>query len=245
MDRVTRTAAWRHGLRLVVIAAAAYGLFVAARGVVMEDLLATLRAASGDRLLLTVPAILLAGLLFRGARFAALLGHGESPRWRVPFRSILATTLVSQAANNVLPLRGGDLIRTRDVVRLGCPVATVALAQIGEKVVEGLSLVVFIAPLALADDRHRETLRRFALGIGAATSGVVLVVFPNIFSSIHSPAFFNPFPVASTPFLTPLVAASTPISMPLAAASVPFLTPFSALSTTPSLSAANAAAANH
>ena len=86
-------------------------------------------------LVLTSP-LLAFTLLFRAARFGALVGESSPTNRRVRFRDVLGSILLNHAANNVLPLRAGDLVRTRDFVALGFPIVSVALWQLIDKVVE-------------------------------------------------------------------------------------------------------------
>src|SRR5262249_3609633 len=83
----------------------------------------------------------------RAARFGALLGKGP----RVGFLEIAASVLLSHAANNVLPLRAGELVRTRDFVARGYSLGAVASAQVVEKAVELLTMVMWAAPVLTRD----------------------------------------------------------------------------------------------
>jgi len=81
--------------------------------------------------------------LLRAARFRALVRLDNDKR--PAFGEVLASVVVSQGANNVLPLRAGELVRTRDFVTRGVPLFRVAIAQALEKAVEFMSLLSWIA----------------------------------------------------------------------------------------------------
>lgn len=97
-------------------------------------------------LAVAVPAIgcLSVGFILRAGRFRAVLG--PSP---VRFSRTVGTMVLSQAANNVLPLRAGELVKTRDFVAGGHPIGRVVAAQGAEKLVE-LTMFVLVCAPALA-----------------------------------------------------------------------------------------------
>ena len=64
----------------------------------------------------------------------------------MPFRHTVGTMVLSQAANNVLPLRAGELVKTRDFVGGGHPVGRVVAAQGAEKLIEATMLVLICIP---------------------------------------------------------------------------------------------------
>jgi uncharacterized membrane protein YbhN (UPF0104 family) len=120
------------------------GLWLALRGVSGSQLL---HALEGTRVVfiaaLALP-LLAVSLLPRTARYAALLSRSG----RRDGRFVLwPAVLLSMAGNNVLPLRAGELLRTRESVAAGYPVRQVAIAQLTEKIVEAATLVVFAAPV--------------------------------------------------------------------------------------------------
>jgi uncharacterized membrane protein YbhN (UPF0104 family) len=123
--------------------------------------------------LLGAPVILAGTFLLRAARFGALLrGRDSSPS----FRDVLGSVVLSQAANNVLPLRAGELVRTRDFVARGYPLSRVASAQVMEKFVELASLLVWTAPVVGRDlFATRPVLTSAALVLLLLAGGVWLV----------------------------------------------------------------------
>lgn len=154
-------------LRMLVLAIACAGLVFAARGVSLADVAKVLRAASGEPVIALCPLLLVAGTLLRAARFQAVLGDARAKGPGAGFREVLLSIVVTQAANNVLPLHAGDLVRTRHFVRFGYAITAVALAQLGEKLVEGVTLGAWVFPLVLSDERYRVATKLFALTLGA------------------------------------------------------------------------------
>jgi glycosyltransferase 2 family protein len=133
----------RTALRVVAIVAVALGLWF------------TLRSASGAQLLhalarTRIPfvavwgvALLAIGSVARALRFVALL----SARPRAPLVALWTAVLLGSAGNNVLPLRAGELVRTRETVAAGYPIQQVAVAQVAEKVVDAASLIAYATPV--------------------------------------------------------------------------------------------------
>lgn len=107
-----------------------------------------LRRADPLLLATAMSALLLAHTLLRAARFHALVASLPAPS-RGGFRYLeSARTLVaSQAANNLVPLRLGELVRTRDLVAHGYALGQVAVVQLLEKAVEVGSLFLCALPL--------------------------------------------------------------------------------------------------
>ena len=133
----------RAALRIAGLVAVTLGLWLTLRGVSFTQMVAALRGCDlGLVLGLGLP-LLAVGLVLRTARYRALLpGRGGA----APFADLAASVILSTAGNNVLPLRAGELLRTRETVAAGFPVARVAVAQVAEKVVEAATLVVCAAP---------------------------------------------------------------------------------------------------
>jgi hypothetical protein len=141
MDRLTR---WL--LRLATVVAVSIGLWVVFRGVRVSAVAATLRSARLGPLTARALALLSLGFVARAGRFRAVIGDT-----RVRFRDIVATVLLTQGANNVLPLHAGEIVKTRDFVAAGYPLRRVVVAQGIEKLFEAGSMAVICAPaMALA-----------------------------------------------------------------------------------------------
>jgi len=145
MDRL----AWK-GLRLATLAAVVVGLFVAVRGVSFENFGRVLRSANVVTLTAWALPILAVGFALRAARFRAAVG--ETP---MSFLNAVWTMLLTQAANNLLPLRAGEFVKTRDFVAAGHAPGRVLAAQGAEKLIEATTLVVICAPAMAANLGYR------------------------------------------------------------------------------------------
>jgi uncharacterized membrane protein YbhN (UPF0104 family) len=163
MDRLIR---W--SLRLATVAALGLGLWIAFRGVTVGDVAAVLRSVSVGALAARVLPLVAVGFLLRAGRFQVLLGE---PYGR--FRDVVATVLLSQAANNVLPLHAGEFVKTRDFAVAGHPLRRVIVAQAVEKLVEAGSLAIVCAPAMAICLAHRSRLAIF-LGV-CACAGMAAV----------------------------------------------------------------------
>jgi uncharacterized membrane protein YbhN (UPF0104 family) len=163
MDRVIRWSA-----RLATVAALILGLWIACRGVRFSEVAAVLRSTPMGPLALRTLPLLAMSFVLRAGRFRTLLGET-----RGHFRGVVATMLLSQAANNVLPLRAGELVKTRDFTLAGHPLRRVVVAQAVEKLIEGGSLVILCAPAMAICFGYRSRLF-FPLAL-AAVVGLALV----------------------------------------------------------------------
>lgn len=153
------------GIRLLVVActvAMTVATLVAmARHSSPRELLHTLRSLDGWTVALGVLPALALNQVARIGRFAHLLGgpKGERPR----FAHLLSAIVLSQAANNVLPMRVGEAVRTRETTARGVPLAKVVSAQVLEKGIEVVLMVLVVAPV-------------FALGLLRQVRAVPLVL---------------------------------------------------------------------
>jgi uncharacterized membrane protein YbhN (UPF0104 family) len=155
-------------LRVVVIAGVAAGLWLTLRGVSGSQLVHALARTRIPFVAVWGVALLAVGSVARTLRFGALLPR-TGPR--APFVDLWSAVLLGSAGNNVLPLRAGELVRTRETVAAGYPLAQVAVAQVAEKVVDAASLVAYAAPV-LAVHLGGRSLLVLALLLPA---GIVLV----------------------------------------------------------------------
>jgi uncharacterized membrane protein YbhN (UPF0104 family) len=151
-------------LRVVTLAAAVVGLYFAGRGVSLDRVAAVLRTTRVVPFVASALVIQAFGFVIRAARFRAVIG--ETP---LSFAKTVATMLLSQAGNNILPLRAGELVKTHDFVAAGHPAARVLATQGAEKLVEASMLVTICAPA-------------FAIRLGGRArlfllAGVVTLVF--------------------------------------------------------------------
>jgi uncharacterized membrane protein YbhN (UPF0104 family) len=156
MDRVMRRI-----VRAVAIVAVIAGVWLAARGVSVTDLVRALRSTAIAPLVTGALALLAVGFAFRAARFRTLLRE-MTGNAGVRFWDVVASVLLSQAANNVLPLRAGELVRTRDFAEAGLPLRRVLAAQGAEKLVEATTLILICAPVLAADFGNRRLAIAFA-----------------------------------------------------------------------------------
>jgi uncharacterized membrane protein YbhN (UPF0104 family) len=136
VDRVIR---WV--LRLVTVAALALGLWFVCRGVSFADVVRVVRSVQVATLAARALPLLAVGFILRAGRFRSVLG--PTP---VSFAGTVGTVLVAQAANNVLPLHAGELVKTRDFVAAGHPLKRVVVAQGLEKLFELGTLALLCAP---------------------------------------------------------------------------------------------------
>jgi uncharacterized membrane protein YbhN (UPF0104 family) len=136
----------RVALQLVVAALVIGGIAIAFRTVSVRDVVEALKAADFRLLLLGLPLLAL-NFWFRSARFAELLGMPPAPNEPVRMTQFYGSVVLNHAANNVLPFRAGDLLRTRDFATRGYSILSVALTQLVEKVVEGTTLVACVSPV--------------------------------------------------------------------------------------------------
>jgi len=85
-------------------------------------------------------------LFFMSLRWQYLLrGAGYS----VPLRPLVRALAVGQAASNILPFRGGDVLRVESVRERGVPAFALVGSLLAEKVLDGLSLAAWIVIGAL------------------------------------------------------------------------------------------------
>jgi hypothetical protein len=138
--------AWRIAAAVVAVLLAV----IATRGLRLHDVQRVLADADLTLLAVATPTLLGLNLLLRGARFAPLVRVLPIRTEPASYLELTGSFLVSQAANNVLPLRAGELVRTRDLLRRGYALGDVAFAYFTDKLVELVSITLWATPLALA-----------------------------------------------------------------------------------------------
>ncbi len=158
-------------LRWAAAGAVGVGLAFVVGAVSFARVAQVLRGARMELLLATVPLLAL-NIVCRGLRFTELLDR--APHASVPRSGFVAAVLLNHAANNVLPLRAGDFVRTRYFTSRGYSVLPVAFAQLIEKAVEGTSLVACTAPV-LATAIHHGRLSFVMLGV--AVLGLPILIW--------------------------------------------------------------------
>lgn len=86
-------------------------------------------------------AAVMVNLLFMSIRWRYLV---QGAGYDVPLRPLVRAAAVGQAASNILPFRGGDVLRVEAVRELGVPGFAVVGTLFAEKVLDGLSLAAWI-----------------------------------------------------------------------------------------------------
>jgi glycosyltransferase 2 family protein len=151
----------------IAISVVAVGLVI--RSVDLPAAWGSLRRAQPGWILLLV--LFIAGdVLLRAVRWRVLL----APLADVPFRSTLASLLVGYLANNVLPARLGEIVRSHDLgERTGVSRSTILGTIVVERVVDTL-VVVVIAAIAILVLSVRGVVASAVL-VGLAVSGLLVV----------------------------------------------------------------------
>jgi uncharacterized membrane protein YbhN (UPF0104 family) len=174
MDRLTRSRMFRLLVTAATVALTATALFSLVRHASLRELLGALRSADGWLLVLGVLPALALNQVSRIGRFAQLLRgpQGEQPR----FAHLLSAVVLSQAANNVLPLRAGEAVRTRETVLRGVPLPRVVSAQLLEKTIEVVLMVLLVAPVVAFGALGHVAALPLVVGVAALLVATVVVV---------------------------------------------------------------------
>jgi uncharacterized protein (TIRG00374 family) len=85
--------------------------------------------------------MVLVNLVFMSIRWRYLV---QGAGYDVPLRPLVRAAAVGQAGSNILPFRGGDVLRVESVRELGVPVFVVVGTLFAEKVLDGLALSTWI-----------------------------------------------------------------------------------------------------
>ncbi len=148
-----RSRALRFVVTAVTTGVAVGALVALGRQASWQELQHAVRSANVRLLGLGVMPAMALNQVARTARFARLL-PGQSPR-RPRFAHLISAVVLAQAANNVLPLRAGEAVRTRETVLRGVPIAKVVSAQVLEKAIEAVLIAAIVAPaFAVKGLRH-------------------------------------------------------------------------------------------
>jgi uncharacterized membrane protein YbhN (UPF0104 family) len=139
MDSVMRSRLLRAVALLAVLAAVVYTLASLTRQTSLAEIGAVLASVDMSSLVLWGVPVLAVGFVFRAARFRWLLRDDDGHHPRMPL--VLAAVILSQAANNVLPLRAGELVRTHEFRIRSYPLLRVGVAQVVEKGIEFVSIL--------------------------------------------------------------------------------------------------------
>lgn len=157
-------------LRLLVLAALAVGLATVLRGLRLGDVAAAFQHA------IIWPVILSAALNFVLIWCKALGWHVMlKPAVDVPTRRLFRYTVATLAASALTPLRTGEmlrlwLLRSRDRV----PVPVLASVAVGEKLMDGMAMMIVVAPLPWLLPELPGWLVHASLGLLAVALTVVL-----------------------------------------------------------------------
>jgi uncharacterized membrane protein YbhN (UPF0104 family) len=155
-------------LRVVGVALVVAVLVWGARQVDFAQVAQTLRRTDPLLMSTAVPLLLAFSFLLRSLRFHVLVQALPTPSKGAPFKlwDSFKSLLASMAANNIVPLRLGELVRTRDLVARGYPLANVAVAQVTEKGVELSTLIACALPLVPLGLVRFPQIPRWAVGLG-------------------------------------------------------------------------------
>jgi len=165
-------ARWRQLIR-VLAGFAATGAFLAlfAQKVDMGEALGEFRALPWWATVAGA-AMVFVNLIFMAVRWRYLV---QAAGYDVGLRPLARAAAVGQAGSNILPFRGGDVLRVESVREAGVPAFVVIGTLFAEKVLDGLALAAWIVMGALMIGR---TGAIFLIGLGlmaAAAFGVVVL----------------------------------------------------------------------
>ncbi len=142
---MTVTARLKIGLRVGLVAAVGVLVWLCVREIAWDEVGAALR---DTRVWPLVPAVAIAFWMLWCAAFG--LRIMLAPRHAVSTPRLFRYTIVAYAASVVTPLRAGELVRLwllkrRDAV----PVAEAAAAVVAQKFIDGVTMIVLVAPTPL------------------------------------------------------------------------------------------------
>src|SRR5262245_11229844 len=134
---------WRLLLRVAVIAVVAVGLWWALRGLQVDELGSALETA------IWWPVALAAVINFGLLACKALAWHVMlGPEHVVPIRRLFRYTITAFAASVIVPARGGEVLRIVALKRFdGVPATRSTAVALAEKLIDGLSMLIIMAPL--------------------------------------------------------------------------------------------------
>lgn len=116
----------------------------------------------------------LVNLVFMSIRWRFLV---QGAGYDVPLRPLVRAAAVGQAGSNILPFRGGDVLRVESVRELGVPGFAVIGTLFAEKVLDGLALSTWIVMGALLLGRLDAL---FGLGLALMAGSALGVVVLNL-----------------------------------------------------------------
>lgn len=164
----------RHVVRLLVgTAATAAFLWLFLRQVDLGDAWSQITALPGWTMLGAL-ALVLVNLAVMALRWRYLLAGAG---YRVPYRALFSTVAVGRGANNVVPARGGDLVRIESMREVANVPAFVSAGTLfAERLLDGVVFAAWILAGALLIG-HGGAMMLTGVALSAGTAlGVVLVV---------------------------------------------------------------------
>lgn len=164
---------WRRNLARIAIGTVATGLFLwlFLREVDLGEAWSDITALPGWTMVAAL-ALVLANVVIMAVRWRYLL---EGAAYRIGLWKLVSTVAVGRGANNILPARGGDLLRIEALRERNVPVFVSAGTLFAERLLDGVVLSSWILFGALAiRESGPMLLTGIALSAGAAL-GVVLV----------------------------------------------------------------------
>jgi glycosyltransferase 2 family protein len=166
--------AWRRNLVRILIGSAATAAFLwlFLREVDLREAWREITALPGWTMIAAL-ALVLTNVLIMSVRWGYLLAGAG---YRCGVRKLFSTVAVGRGANNILPARGGDLLRIESMRERNVPVFVSAGTLFAERLLDGVVLSTWILFGALAIGQGGPMLLTgVALSAGAAL-GVALVV---------------------------------------------------------------------
>jgi glycosyltransferase 2 family protein len=165
---------WRRYLVRILIGSAATGAFLwlFLREVDLREAWREITALPGWAMLASL-GLILANVFIMAVRWRYLLAGGG---YRIGTRKLFSSVAVGRGANNILPARGGDLLRIESLRERHVPVFVTAGTLFSERLLDGVVLSTWILLGALMiGEGGTMLLTGVALSAGAAL-GVALVV---------------------------------------------------------------------
>ena len=166
--------AWRRNLVRILIGSAATGAFLwlFLREVDLSEAWREITSLPGWTMLASL-GLIIANVFIMALRWRYLLAGGG---YRIDTRKLFSSVAVGRAANNILPARGGDLLRIESLRERHVPVFVTAGTLFSERLLDGVVLSTWILLGALMiGEGGPMLLTGVALSAGAAL-GVFLVV---------------------------------------------------------------------
>ncbi len=175
---------------VIVIAGGAWVL----RGMRLDQLAATVRSARWPLVAAAAFANLTLNTTARAMRWRSFLPPSPRTGRRVSIGAIAVIVLMAQLANNVLPLRLGEALRTLTLhEQQGHPLRTVIASQVLEKAVEITSMSGFAVPAAIFAHRTPR--------LGIIAFGIFIAALTTLFLLTRLARGPHPSPTRTSPII--------------------------------------------